>query len=435
MKFNKWTVGLAAIGVVSLASAARADEKMSPVQTALSNTTLSGYVDVSAQWNLGQQNGLYGVLGNTPGYAYGGINKADGFNLNAVDIALDKPMDEGSWAAGYHVELMAGPDNPTKLNVGSVGAAGFNVNTGPIVSQVSSPLVGLRQAYITLRTPVGNGIDWKMGVFDTIIGYESTSSPLNPNYTRSYGYSMEPTTHTGILASYKVGDSLTITAGVADGSNVGTLVQPINGRAAYETQKAYMGAIALTAPDSWGAMKGATLNLGVINSVDSNLYPAAGKALLGGLLGTTITGLNTFGTTSWYAGLMIPTPNSKLKFGSSFDYLDLHNKTALNPGCDSSWNVAVYGNLQATDKLSFNLRAEYLDDGSGLFYPNPVKNNKAEELTLTTQYNLWANVLSRVEFRWDHVEHGKAFDQTGHLTFTPNKANAFMLAFNVIYQF
>ena len=50
-----------------------------------------------------------------------------------------------------------------------------------------------------LRTPVGNGIDWKMGVFDTVIGYESNSDPLNPNYTRSYGYTIEPTTHTGIL--------------------------------------------------------------------------------------------------------------------------------------------------------------------------------------------------------------------------------------------
>jgi hypothetical protein len=416
MKFNKWTVGLAAIGVVSLASAARADEKMSQVQTALSNTTLSGYVDVSAQWNLGQQNGLYGVVGNTPGYAYGGINKADGFNLNAVDIALDKPMDEGSWAAGYHVELVAGPDNPTKLNVGNVAG----VNTGPIVNQVSSPLVGLRQAYVTLRTPVGNGIDWKMGVFDTIIGYESTSSPLNPNYTRSYGYSLEPTTHTGVLASYKVGDCLTLTAGVADGSNIGTLVQPINGRSAYETQKAYMGAIALTAPDSWGAMKGATLNLGVINSVDSNWVGVNISPLL-----------NTFGTTSLYAGLMIPTPNSALKFGAAFDYVELHNKTAANPGCDSSWNVAVYGNLQATDKLSFNARAEYLDDGdAGLIY-----GTQAEEVTLTAQYNLWANVLSRVELRWDHVEHGQAFDQTTHTSFTPNKSNAFMLAFNVIYQF
>ncbi len=70
MKFNKWTMGLAAVGVVSLASAARADEtKMSQVQTALSNTTLSGYVDTAAQWNLGSQNGgptpaTVGLIGN-----------------------------------------------------------------------------------------------------------------------------------------------------------------------------------------------------------------------------------------------------------------------------------------------------------------------------------------------------------------------------------
>ena len=104
MKFNKWTMGLAAVGVVSLASAARADEKMSQVQTALSNTTLSGYVDTSAMWNLGSQNG--GLL---PAYTPGEV-QGDGFNLNAVDIALDKPMDESPWASGYHVELMAGPD-------------------------------------------------------------------------------------------------------------------------------------------------------------------------------------------------------------------------------------------------------------------------------------------------------------------------------------
>ena len=64
MKFNKWTVGLAAVGVVSLASAARADEKqMSMVNTALSSTTLSGYVDTSAMWSLGSQNG-----GKIPAY-------------------------------------------------------------------------------------------------------------------------------------------------------------------------------------------------------------------------------------------------------------------------------------------------------------------------------------------------------------------------------
>ena len=49
MKFNKWTLGLAAVGVVSLASVAKAEEKMSAIQSAMSSTTISGYVDVSAQ--------------------------------------------------------------------------------------------------------------------------------------------------------------------------------------------------------------------------------------------------------------------------------------------------------------------------------------------------------------------------------------------------
>ena len=56
MKFNKWTLGLAAVGVVSLASVAQAEEKMSAIQSAMSSTTISGYVDVSAQWNFGTGN-------------------------------------------------------------------------------------------------------------------------------------------------------------------------------------------------------------------------------------------------------------------------------------------------------------------------------------------------------------------------------------------
>jgi hypothetical protein len=429
MKFNKWTMGLAAVGVVSLASAARADEKVSVVNTALSNTTLSGYVDTSAQWNLGSGNGLYGVWGNTPAYANGGINKADGINLNGVDLALDKPLSEGSWSAGYHVELMAGPDTPTKLSLGTLGG----INTAPIVSQVSSPLVAIRQAYVSLRTPVADSaIDWKIGVFDTIIGYESTSAPLNPNYTRSYGYSIEPTTHTGILATFKANDIISFTAGVADSSNVGTIIQPINGRAQQESQKTYMGAIALTAPDSAGFMKGATLNVGVINSVSGNWVGQ-----------NTGGALNTFGTTSLYAGVTVPTPVTALKVGAAFDYLDIHNGSQHAAGggnSDSSATVyGLYASFQANDKLSFNARAERLEDnnagitgGAGL-----------DELTLTTQYQLWANVLSRVEFRWDHSGpqgiNGEAYDSSPLGSNYHGGAaihnNAFLVALNLIYQF
>ena len=71
MKFNKWTLGLAAVGVVSLASAARADEKMNALQTALSNTTISGYVSASFNWAIAggafnNEKGYYGESGTYP---------------------------------------------------------------------------------------------------------------------------------------------------------------------------------------------------------------------------------------------------------------------------------------------------------------------------------------------------------------------------------
>lgn len=418
MKFNKWTVGLAAIGVVSLASAARADEKMSLVQTALSNTTLSGYVDVAATWRPGTDSGPLGA--NLPAYAF---SKNDGFSLNAVDLALDKPLDESPWASGYHVELMFGPDGPLRSSYGVTGIDG----SGGTVTGTTSPIPSyIRQAYVALRTPVGNGIDWKVGVFDTIIGYESTSDPLNPNYTRSYGYTIEPTTHTGVLATYKVTDVLAISAGVANSSNVGTgTPAAVNGTSTFESQKTYMGSIALTAPDSFGALKGATLNLGIINSVDSAVSAAGTR-------------------TSYYAGMTLPTPSSAVKLGAAFDYLNFNNSGGGNNN-DSIWVAGLYTTIQASDKLSFNLRGEIVDAtqiGSSIVAPaspNPLNGayagHYAEELTATVQYQLWVNVLSRLEFRWDHVS-GDAFGYSqGAATGNLMKKNDFLLAFNLIYQF
>src|SRR5450759_981473 len=179
---------------------------------------------------------------------------------------------------------MFGPDGPLSS---SYGVTGTDVNGDPVTGNTSPIPSYIRQAYVALRTPVGNGIDWKVGVFDSILGYESTSDPLNPNYTRSYGYSIEPTTHTGVLATYKVTDVLSLSAGVADSSNVGPSPTAINGTSTYESQKTYMGSIALTAPDSFGALKGTTLNLGIINSVDSAVSAAGTR-------------------TSYYAGVTLP---------------------------------------------------------------------------------------------------------------------------------
>ena len=65
MKFNKWTIALAATGVVSLAGIAQAEESH-PVNTALSSTTLSGFVDTSAIWTS-EPAGLLRIASPTPG--------------------------------------------------------------------------------------------------------------------------------------------------------------------------------------------------------------------------------------------------------------------------------------------------------------------------------------------------------------------------------
>src|SRR5438552_2042345 len=136
MKFNKWTTGLAAVGVVSLASAAKAEEKASAVMTALTSTTLSGYVDTSAQWNFGTGNA------RLPDYKFGGASKADGFNLDVVQIRLEKALDEAEWAAGYRVDLWAGPDAN-----GTDTSFGLGTHSG---NSTGSSDFAIRQAYVAL---------------------------------------------------------------------------------------------------------------------------------------------------------------------------------------------------------------------------------------------------------------------------------------------
>jgi hypothetical protein len=401
---------------------------MSQIQTALSQTTLSGYVDVAAQWSPGtDQNGKPGSLGSIvggphiPTYSFA---KNDGFSLNAVDIALDKPEDSSQWAAGYHVEMMFGPNSEALANAGTT-VAGVGLPVGTILG--STGIGSLRQAFIRLHTPVGgNGIDWQVGVFDSILGYESTSDPLNPNYTRSYGYTIEPTTLTGILGTYKVNDEVSISAGIADMWNdnviqVGSIggYRGLDTTAVNESQKTYLGSVTLTAPDSMGFLKGATLSGGVIHGINSLATLSGGSE------------------TSWYLGATVPTPISMLKVGAAFDYLQEANDTPgqIGKGGDDIWVIGAYATAQATDKLSFNFRGEYFSDSSNTGDLVALySGNKGEELTATVQYNLWANVLSRAEVRWDHVEHGSQFGAAS-TTGAPDKNNDFLLALNLIYQF
>jgi len=412
MNVNKWTLGLAAVGLVTLPGAvAQAEEAHEHLLTGLSSTTISGLVDTSAQWNLG--------TGNTglPGYPMGGAGKADGFNLNLVKVSLEKPLDSAdSWAAGYKVDLAWGAD---MANGYGIGTSSSSDNAGG----------GIKQAYVALRMPVGNGLDWKLGVFDTIIGYETFERVNNPNYTHSYAWGIEPTSHTGALASYQVNESVGIAAGAAN-----TWGPLINGRShnalglgqeKAESYKTYMASLTLTAPESMGFLAGSALYAGVVNGFDNTADYIPGGATQGA------------NRANYYVGVTLKTPVKGLKVGASYDYSGVKEQKNIVSGAGRV--NAVYANattlylsFQATEKLSLHTRGEYFTQSDSTVNPRAVAGLPTRVLgvTETLQYDLWKNVISRLEFRWDHQADG-----TGRTYDSGTKRNAYLVAANVIYKF
>jgi hypothetical protein len=404
MKLNHWTVGLAAAGVVSLASVAYAEEQpMSQVLTAVSQTTLSGYVDTSAIWKFGTGNAYL------PGRAFDGVGKLDGFNFNVAEVTLQKTPGEEQWAAGYRVDMLLGPD-----------AVGYNVAVGN-GSNVSSPSdFGVKQAYVDLRLPMGTGIDLKMGTFNTILGYEVFESYVNPNYSRSFGWQLEPTQHTGLLASYRFGEAVTLAGGVAN-----THMTGINQRAPVESQKTYMASLSIVAPDSWGALAGSGLYAGVMDGFSGNR-----KA----------PGSNEFkDTTSFYVGVQLKTGLEGLSVGAAYDYRE-DGFNALRPGDNWANAVAGYLTFKASDHLSFAGRLDYTSGSDGTWYDSVEGKNKLLSATITADYALWANVLARFEFRWDTCltndkPYGGRTLSDGETGSGPSNENALTVAANLVFKF
>jgi hypothetical protein len=427
MKMNKWTLGLAAVGLVSLTPALRAADAMpvpQPVMTALSATTISGYVDTSAVWNPGTGNA------NPAPYSF---NKGmqDGFNLDAVDLKIAKKLDESSWAAGYTLELMGGP------------------------AAVYGPYKGLRQAYVEMRANVGNGLDFKFGQWDNLLGYEGHDAMNDPNWTRSYGYTIEPSEHVGLLAAYPFSSSVNLQVGIANelnasqNRNVSGMPAPggfdPNGKT-IESKKALVSLLTLTAPDSWGALKGSALYAGLdYGPGDAFSHAAPDSATAAG-------DAHVVDKTEIYVGATIMTPVKGLSVGASWDTINnsdigtMYGSTNVE-GYASS--MALYLSYHVPDtKLTLNTRAEYAH-GSAFDYLDPLYVNEVNHsvkptiqeakllgLTETVEYKLWGdNVISRLEGRWDMSADGSPHFGSNDKNGNPTRNNQLMIAANVIYKF
>lgn len=404
MKMHPWTLGLAAAGLVTVPVHLPAEEQMNQVWTALSSTTLSGYVNTSMHWNPGTGNGVVpAVVYNTP-------DKQDGFNLNVVDLEIEKPLDESPWAAGYKVQLWFGED-----------AALFGSNNS--ISKGATPDdFAIRQAYVALRTPLGNGLEFKVGVYDPVVGYESHDAGKNPNYTRAYSTTIEPLSHTGVLLSYQFTELFAASVGIAN--TIGPIINQRANPPKTESFKTYTATIALSAPDGWGFLAGSTLYAGMVNGFSN---------------------ANNWDQTLGYVGVTLNMPIKGWRAGASYDYLG--TTTEFNGDDNYANALALYTSIQLTEKWSLHGRAEYAwTDTALLGSPAdlPGGNSEVFALTGTLQYDLWRNVLSRIEVRWDHqagdgdmIPYGGAITGTGGGSFGPGGSTreSVLIAANIIYLF
>lgn len=396
MKFNQWTVGLIATGVVSLGSAVQADE--GPISTLVSGTTIGGAVDTSAQLKMGPGSTMANRFINTAPDHY------NGFNLEYFEFRIEKPLDEAQWSAGYTAEMWFGPD---------ADALPGSVSSG----------VAVKQALVALRAPIGNGLDFKIGLFEPIIGYEVSSAYANPNFSRSMGFALEPFGHTGLLSSYQVTEWLGVAGGIAN-----TAFGQVNAKNPWANSDSsgpfgkgnsiltYMGAVTLQAPESWGWLAGSSLYGGLLDGGESDAKDSL----------------------NYYVGISLPTPIKEVTVGAAWDYIS-------NPSWgDTSYASALAGYVswQLTEKLRLNGRVEYANSGGGIFitpirtdgetgenyYDTSGGKEKIFAFTATAEYTLWANVVSRLELVWDR-DVGSGDDSFD------DRKNAYLLIANIAYKF
>ncbi|MDI9401239.1 MAG: outer membrane beta-barrel protein [Limisphaerales bacterium] len=378
-----------------------AEESENQLLTAISGTTLSGYVDTSMGWQFGDKKTSAGRVNDA-------ADRQNGFNLNVVQLRISKELDEDAslWSAGYAASLLMGP-------------------TASELAYVSGNNdFALQHAYVDLRAPLGNGLNFRFGAFESLTDFEGLETYENPNYSRSYGSYLAHGQSVGGLVSYEFdlnGWLLELTAGIANAYDNPT----INERASHSARLSYMGAVSLIFPESTGFLEGTELFVSVVNGVspdgDEDIAPNSRPS--------------TVGYNAW---LLMPLPLEGFSWAFSHNHVCNTSRGYTDPEDASRWSNAygVYLIYEATDRLTFANRIEYADGSPGTYNQEGIhvdwgtKQDQFLANTFTASYRLWENVLTRAEFRWD-----RDLSSNRRMSDDGSRNNAFGVAANILYRF
>ncbi len=363
------------------------------VETAQKGVKLSGYVDAGYSYNF------TGSANQSQVNSRASVDSAQrgDFNLYAFKLALEKALtSENKAQAGFRADVIIGED-AAYLSNRDVVSGDFSVSN----SDQNSNALYLEQAYAQFRVPVGNGWDWKVGKFVSILGYEVIERPANMNITYGLLFQNAYTfNYTGVLTSYRFDDYLDGKLGVANGANSDNNTT-ISADGDGVTLLASLNVTAPGGNANWShnfAWETSAANDSA--NGNANSYPIAGA---------NTPGAGTFTYNSW--GNWAP-KFADDKWLLAFDsVLGTYSGQNAGGGQTTFYGAGLYTKYQFNDWFYLAGRGEYYgaDNVNKNFGVNDLADQSPSAqpginwraYTLTAGFNVIDNLLIRAEYRLD----------------------------------
>jgi hypothetical protein len=282
-------------------------------------------------------------------------HKANSFTVDLAQLVFNKDAPVGG--VGFKLKLSAGE---TAKWIHATGLGEFGEDE-----------FDLTEAYIDYVAPVGKGLKFRFGKFATMHGAEVIEAKDNMNYSRGLLFNFAiPFTHTGLMASYPLGDKVSASLYVVNGwDNF----------------------------DDEGSSKTLGLSLSAVPSeqVSLILNLMNGRELAGDISSTRFL--------ADFVGTVKPLKNLTLTVNA--DYAT--QKDIAADGSDGKWyGVAGYAKYDFSDLFSAAIRGEYFKDDDGV---RTGTEQSVKEITITPEFRVAKNLIIRPEYRHDWSDE-KAFD-------------------------
>jgi Putative beta-barrel porin-2, OmpL-like. bbp2 len=356
----------------------------SSIESAL-GINISGLLDSAYNWSSNHPKNPANISGRIFNKDYNKVS------FNNFNLTLDKP--EKDWGVGIHVSGMFGREGEL-LRESTLWGKTFH----------KEPSAELFESYVTTTIPVGEGLQFKGGLFVTLLGAEIISQPgsYNNNISNSFTFFYAiPFRHLGGLFTYPVLKTLSVTGGLVTG---------------WDDPR-----------DNNGSPSG----LFGVNFTPSDAFGFASSLIVGP---EQTHNTNNARLTWSNVATIKPMDPLTLLLEATFGYeQDASTPTGIK---NAQWyTFGAVGSWSWTDRFSTALRTElFLDEGAsrtlGFAATKPIFNVALGEATLTATYKFTKMLQGRAEVRQDWANRGVFQKGSGKAD-----ANQTTLAVQMLYQY